>query len=392
MTPRGCATRRAASERSVDAIGPSARPASRRRPAVDVEKAMSSGIRRHVFVLATLVAASVSHDAAAQGVLLPPSHDGQIGTGWTNVPFGRSTPTRAQFVYDGSMFGGPTWINAIDFRVDEGMTAASKTLDLEIRMSSLGNSVIFVQSTFASNRGADESIVFARKIFALPAAGSGASPNATDVAIPLDQAFLFDPVDDALVVEIIVHGQPPGTYVLDQAFVCTSAQQSYGPAGCGPDGGPILRADSLTSQATWGGPLTLRVFDTLPNTAAGFMFGFQESGLWNGIELPFDLSVIGATGCSLSIDAITTTTVNTDVTGAALTTLFLPSQPEIVGDWIRFQGIALDPTANALGVTTSQPFKIQVCGWEPVARVFSSGTSAAQGLREIGVAPVIRLR
>ncbi|MCA8942556.1 MAG: hypothetical protein KDB80_08385 [Planctomycetes bacterium] len=332
--------------------------------------------------------------ASSQSLDLPPSHASISGSGSTNVPFGRSIPTRAQFVYDASLFGGQPWtFGTIEFRVQETMTAGAKGVDLEILASTSPNSVIATQHSFAANRGADETTVFSRKVLTLPAAGTGADPNPFDVTIPLDTPFTFDPSSGgSLVLEFVVYGQQPFAYTLDTAFVCDSPRGGYGPAGCGPVGGPTLKADSLTTQVTWGNALNLRVYDATPGATTAISFGYIESGTWNGIPIPFDLSVIGATGCSLSIDARYTFGQVADATGTGQLTMFLPSQPNLVGQWIRFQGFSLDPGANALGVTTSQAYKVQVCGWEPVARVYSNNTTSATGLREIGTAPVVRLR
>ena len=47
--------------------------------------------------------------------------------------------------------------------------------------------------------------------------------------------------------------------------------------------------------------------------------------------------------------------------------------------------------AKSAGVITSQAKRVQVCGFEPVARVWASGLAATVGVREIGTAPVIVL-
>jgi hypothetical protein len=69
----------------------------------------------------------------------------------------------------------------------------------------------------------------------------------------------------------------------------------------------------------------------------------------------------------------------------------VPNDPRLTGVWIRYQAGALTAGANALGVVTSQAKKIEICGFEPVVRVWSTGTSATDGLREVGTAPVLRV-
>jgi hypothetical protein len=178
--------------------------------------------------------------------------------------------------------------------------------------------------------------------------------------------------------------------VLDTTFTCTSEQRAYGPAGCGV-GGRVLKADSATTQVLWGKPFALRVFDAPPQAPTVLFLGSIESGQWNGLTIPFDLGVIGAPGCSLSIDVGLQRGALADGAGIAIHPFTLPGIPQLQGEWIRFQGVALDSQANPLGVITSQAAKVQVCGWEPVARVYASGAGAGVGLVEIGVAPVVEL-
>lgn len=357
---------------------------------------VSSTVRAAGF--AVLAAISSPDSLTAQAVTLPPSHAAMAGTGSTNVPFGRATATRAQFVYDSSLFGGAgaaaLTFQTIDLRIDEGQTAVGKAVELELRASSLPRSVTAVQSQFAANRGVDETVVMARQIVQLAAAGGSATaPNPFDVSLTLDQPFTFDPSNSgALVLEFIVSGQAPGAFPLDTTFVCDSPTRNFGPPACGPAGRAVLGADSVTTQVTWGGSVTLRIFDADPSTLAIFALGFQESGPWSGLTLPVDLAVIGAPGCALTIAPVFSIAIAADVFGDAFFTFFLPSQLEIVGQEIKYQGIAVAPSANPLGVVTSRGFATEVCGWEATARVFSGGTSATSGLREIGVAPVVRLR
>jgi hypothetical protein len=188
-----------------------------------------------------------------------------------------------------------------------------------------------------------------------------------------------------------VFGQAPGAYPLDTTWLCDSPQQAIGPVGCGPGAGRPLRADCLTTQVLWGRPFTLRVSDARPGAAAFLFLGTIEAGNWGSIQLPFDLGIAGAPGCPVSIDLVAGLTGVADGSGTFTQNLFVPSVPFLQLQWVRFQGVALDPLANALGVVTSQAAKVQVCGWEPVARVWATPATAAFGTREMGIAPVLEL-
>ena len=149
--------------------------------------------------------------------------------------------------------------------------------------------------------------------------------------------------------------------------------------------------ESATSQVMWGRALVIRVLDARLGTLTGLVLGTRGSGSWRGWELPQDLAILGAPGCfaSIAIEAATSQVSAGD--GSATYIFALPSDPALQGLWIYFQASAVDLAANSLGVVTSQAARIQICGWEPVARVYASGTGASVGLREIGVAPVVEL-
>lgn len=353
----------------------------------------------HAMAIAPLYSCPILATALLLGLLpaqaqlvLPPSHAIEVGSGSTNVPFGRSTPMRVQMAYDALLFSGPVEIEGLAFRLDEGQVVSSKMSELEIRISNLGRPVTWMQEDFSRNRGADEVIVLPRQVVTLPALDSGQVPSPFDFELDLEQSYAYDPADGALVIEIIVFSQQPGSYPIDSTFICESPAVEFGPPGCGPPGGASLKLESVTKQVTWGRPLVLRIFDAAPDAVTALFLGTRESGLWNGIELPAELSSIGAPGCFLSLNVRQTFSIMADAGGSAEYGFFVPSDPALQGSWLRFQGVAIDRSANALGVVSSQAMKVEICGWEAVSRVFASGLSATTGLREIGVAPVLQLR
>jgi hypothetical protein len=339
-----------------------------------------------------LACASACALAPAQTrIVLPRSHAAFEGTGATNVPLGRSTPVRVQAAYDGLLFPGAVTVQRLALRLDGGQTASGKRIEHELRASTSGWGVTFLQATFAQNPGADETVVVDRKTFDLPPLGQASTPNAFHAALPLDRTFRYDPARGALLLDWTVFGQAPGAYPLDATWLCDSPQQPVGPAGCGPGSGPVLRADCLTAQVLWGRSFTLRVSAARPGAATFLFLGTIEQGSWGGFPLPFDLGVLGAPGCPVSIDLVAGAGGPADGSGTFSRNLFVPSLPALQLQWVRFQGVALDPLANALGVVTSQAAKVQVCGWEPVARVWATPATAAVGTRELGIAPVLEL-
>ena len=330
--------------------------------------------------------------AAQATLVLPASHTAIEGTTSTNIPFGRGTPARVQCVYDGSLFAGPTTITGVRFRLDGGGTVAEKLVDCELRMSTTPNNLVGLSATFAANRGADETVVVPRQILTLPAQGVGVTPNPFLPEIAFATPFTYDPQNGCLALEVVVYGQPPGAYSLDATYVCDSPLVAVGPSSCIGSNGLALRAESATTQVIWGRPWIARVLDARPGDVVLLALGTRESGTWSGMTLPQDLSFLGATGCVLSIDTPALSWGVAAADGSAQFPFAIPNDPLVLGYWLRFQAGAFDAAANPLGLTTSQAQKVQVCGWEPVGRVWSSGTSAAFGTREIGIATVVELQ
>lgn len=328
---------------------------------------------------------------AQSPLVLPASHAGSEGSSSTNVPFGRSTPTRVQSVYDPMLFAGPVTITAMAFRADGGTALAGKAVDCEIRMSTMPGQLLALQADFANNRGADEVVVLTRQLLSLPAQSAAATPSPFLPPIALSTPFAYDPHLGSLCVEVVVFGQPPGVYSLDLTYACDSPMVPIGPAGCPQPGATPLRVESSTTQVMWGRPWVARVLDAAPGALVTLVLGSRETGPWQGFVLPQDLGVLGAPSCYLSIDIGGALFGSAAGDGSAAFPFVIPNTTSALGSWILFQGGALNAGANALGIVTSQAQKVQVCGWEPVGRVWSSGTTAITGTREIGVANVLQL-
>lgn len=340
--------------------------------------------------LAVLIALSVPLLAQAQ-LVLPASHAQREGTASTNTPFGRSTASRVQCLYDGSLFAGAGTITAIAFRLDGDQTALQKQVDCEIRMSTSARSLVAMAADFASNRGVDEVVVLPRQIITLPAVSTVATPSPMPAPIALPVPFHYDPANGPLLLEIAVFQLPPGAYVLDATYVCDSPEVLVGPPACAPQQGLSLRVESTTTQVIWGRPWIARALDAPPGANVVFALGTTDVGTWAGLPLPVALDSIGAPGCFVSIDANELYYQTAGADGTAVFAFTVPNRPELLGYWAHFQAGVYAPQFNALGLITSQAKKVQVCGFEPVARLWSNGTAATIGNLEIGTAPVIQV-
>lgn len=328
----------------------------------------------------------------AQGLqVVPASHAAREGTGTTNLPFGRSTPVRVQCAYDRRLFAQPVTITGMALRLDGGSSAAAKQVDAELRLSTAAVALLGIGPAFAGNRGVDEVVVVPRQIWSLPAQNVGAVPNPFLPTVPFAVPFVYDPARGPLLLEFVVFGQPPGAYPLDITYVCDSPEVAIGPTSCPVPGAGPLQVLSATTQVMWGRPWAAEIQGAPPLALTTLALGTQESGVWQGFTLPADLGGIGAPGCVLAIDLAASLFASAGGDGRAAFQFQIPNDPGLVGYWIRFQGAALVPNANQLGVVTSQGRKVVVCGFEPVVRVWAAGLATSTGVVETGVAPVLQL-
>jgi hypothetical protein len=330
------------------------------------------------------------HAQTTTQLTLPESHRTVEGTGTTNVPFGRTTPMLVQQAYDGMLFPGTRTISGIAFRLDGGAIAVPKQVDVEIRLSTMPLPLPAMSPVFAQNRGVDMTATLPRQVVTLAGQSNGVTPSPFLTPIAFTRTFVYDPSRGPLLVEIEVYGQPPGSYSLDTTWVCTSPDLAFGPAACAGSVHP-LRVESATTQVIWGRPWVARVLDAPPNALTTLVLGTIDSGNWNGWNLPFDLAPLGAPGCFVSIDLAASFFRPAAPDGSVTYPFAIPNMPMALGMWIRFQAGALDLAANAMGVITSQAHKVQVCGWEPVGRVWAAGSAATMGQWEMGVAPVVQV-
>ena len=132
--------------------------------------------------------------------------------------------------------------------------------------------------------------------------------------------------------------------------VRASAATPYG-VGCG-NAAPLTLTP--TSSAVPGQSITARVTNT-PTLAAFIGFGLSDVVSSSGLPLPFDLSPVGMTGCTLyqSNDIFGLPTTSAGVPFERLFALPLPSNPLLVGREAFIQAFSFAPLANPYGFLAS---------------------------------------
>ena len=135
---------------------------------------------------------------------------------------------------------------------------------------------------------------------------------------------------------------------------------SYGTGCSGAGVNPVFNVVPSTSP-TIGTTFTLRMPITSPAVLLTVgAIGFQNT-TWGGLPLPFDLGVIGMTGCMLWTDlAITSVLAQTAV--AATMPVVLPNDPASIGTPLYMQAFPLVTGANPAGILATNAIEVIVGG------------------------------
>lgn len=130
---------------------------------------------------------------------------------WENR-FPLSGTSRYQQVWDGSLFNaidGTMEITSISFRVDGQNGAAfigAQVFNSQVRLSTTASNEDTLSTNFASNIGADETLVRDASVNPLhlssTAAFTVAGTRVFDVTIDFDQAFIYDPSQGGLLLDV----------------------------------------------------------------------------------------------------------------------------------------------------------------------------------------------
>jgi len=131
-------------------------------------------------------------------------------------------------------------------------------------------------------------------------------------------------------------------------------------AGCaGSAGTPVHGA---VGTAELGETVLYRLSFAPANAIFVAVFGFSSSD-YQGIPLPLDLGVIGASGCMLrtSVDVQMVGIANGH--GVGSTAIDIGTDPSTIGTTWFSQHLVLDPPVNAFGATLSNAWQTTVGGW-----------------------------
>lgn len=317
---------------------------------------------------------------------------GSVGASSTNNVFGTG-PHRVQMRY-APQFGSVT-VRSLGFRFDELVApgGGDRWIELEIDagpvpVASLGFPsptlpLPPLSTNFAANRSTHVVNVLSRQRIVLPG-GSTPSTNAGhwDVIIPLDQTFStfpdlqFGPWG-ALFIEMRVFATSSGAlnYPIDagtgahmQMLYASSPTATTGTfmPGIAPalalfvrHPAPLVPTLEGTGSPNDGGSYTLTLDSAASTAPAALVTGFSGT-VWSGVPLPFDLGVLGGTGCHLFVSMDEISSLTTNAAGQASLTLPVPPNTSLVNSEVWHQALVLESGVRMLPVTVSNGLRVVI--------------------------------
>lgn len=116
---------------------------------------------------------------------------------------------------------------------------------------------------------------------------------------------------------------------------------------------------AASSTLPWTGSAFQINVANLPASGVATLTLGSSRTLWNGVNLPFSLAPLGASGCSLWIGPEAWSALQV-VGSVADISIPVPNLSVLIGAETFGQVLALDPSANALGVSSSEGFSAVV--------------------------------
>jgi hypothetical protein len=328
------------------------------------------------FVLTTLAAGlaaqAPTHISPAEAAL-------RLGRSNNSIPFSW-TPTAYQQVHDAASFSNmqPTVVTSLSFRM-ASPNSTGHTIDVEIWMAQSPNDAASASQVFASNVSpGTEMNIFTRKMFNLPTVPN----NAWVISYPFDNPFVFTGTNHVS-WRAIVWGNSNNNqffvYPLD-AFNDGGSSTGNGAAqGCQAQNG----AFPATHFTYIGGPGGTARFEGYSNVSTGGLPALLVIGgsatNWLGLPLPYDLAPHGAPGCliSNSLTMVLSGVTNANRSGDVSITAPIPNDPSLGGAILYSQYWFVHPSANALGLFTSNSMTNTIGTPPGIARIYATGNPNA---------------
>jgi hypothetical protein len=340
-------------------------------------------------LLATIVLAAPTF---AQ-VVHPSSYASSGSTSNNAWPFGYTNGAGDyQQSYEGAQFPGAITIAQIGFRYGTDTVRAGGTVDCKIWLSYCAGPFNALSSIFATNIGSGATVVF-DGLATIPAfAGDPASPNPFTFLIPLTTPFAYDPAQGDLLMTVEMRRSGSSSWGAFERASGAGSGRVY--ANTGSTGNASGSIDAIGLVTLFDGPqcagrvvsrgagcvdstrtplvlsssgcpdrstsFSLDVATGAANQAPVLlMMGLSDQN-WLGIQLPLDLGIFGATGCSLYVSQEALVGPLANPGGGASLQALVPNDPLLTRATSYWQGLIIDPLANSFGLVTSNLLAVTI--------------------------------
>lgn len=316
--------------------------------------------------LSVLFAAALAAASLAQTQVAVPSHAADVdGHQSLGLPFG-VPGFRSQILVAGSTIApNVAVLTGLRLRADRPSApqSAANVPNVTVALSHSSVGLGGLQQAFASNVTGTPTNVFSGTV-QLPAQSPGlAGPLAWDIVIAFPQPYVYTPAQGDLLIDIVGNNPTGGfpSYYLDAMQPGGSATK-FGVAGDNPSfdflnlivsTNGVLEPRLITPGRTLEFSSTLS-FTTPPGALA---LGFDA------LPQPLDLTSIGAPTHHVYIAPIATVPhvwQQSFIGWYSTTNVAIPNDPGFIGLRIYGQSVLFDPTANALGVLTSEAAEVRL--------------------------------
>jgi len=307
----------------------------------------------------------------------------------SDQPLG-SDDHKLQIVYDQSAVPYALSANGIAFRHDDTTWDLSLPYSFELQVE-VGTAAVLpaaISSSFATNLSGNlNQVVGFRRIAIEPPSAPNTKPSEWRFQVPFDHPFVWLPLPGkGLLVQLTHRASSPGFG--DAYRVAADAMQD-------PAANPILSSLLGTSPtATTGtrlvgfGPVIgwmllgtsgiapLLAGDEPPRLGSNYTLELAQAAsfgtgallvgasdrFWGAIALPFDLTALGALGCSILASGETQVPFLLDGAGRKKLVLDVPPLSALVGGPLFHQALILDPASNSLGIAVSAGLRATIGG------------------------------
>jgi hypothetical protein len=301
--------------------------------------------------------------AAQTTLVVPASYTNSPAPSSSAYPYGYTAPMRVQILYAASETGlsGPALLRGVEARANPTSTNPAKSgIDLQITMSTSPFNRQTMTTTFATNHGANQAVVYTRKLSSVQATTPSFLGQGSGM-LPFDAPFVYAPANGSLLIDYDVAATNTTTWSIQSAASSpTTGRHSTIGTGC--------NGMNLTSSGGGNG-------SSLTYTLTGGPANAQGVLLLGTAALPAPVPIPGSPGCFLYQDALIPWNVTLDNAGGYTLPVAYAANPALRGFTLFGQVGVLNTTFAR--VDTSQSRAVTLTDAHDGARCYFLGSNTS---------------